>query len=113
MASLIKGISVTLYERAQTGTDSFHAPVYTEKPVTVDNVLVAPVSAEDIVDGLRLYGKRAEYELCLPKGDTHSWSDCRVDFFGQSWRVFGSAQEWIEQMVPLAWNKKVKVERYE
>lgn len=110
---MIKGITVTLYERTQSGEDSFGAPTYTETPVQVGNVLVSPATAEDITDSLQLYGKRAEYELSLPKGDAHKWEDSRVDFFGRSWRVFGPPREWIESMIPLGWNRKVRVERYE
>lgn len=113
MASLIKGITITLYERIQTGADAFGAPVYGETPVEVKNVLVAPVAADDVVNDLQLYGKRAEYELCIPKGDAHVWEGCRVDFFGQKWRVFAPPVEYIETLVPLDWNRKVKVERYE
>lgn len=112
-AALIKGITVTLYERTQTGTDAFGAPVYTQAPVQVENVLVAPTAAAEVVDDLQLYGRRAEYELCLPKGDAHDWEGCRVDFFGQSWRVIGPAVGYIEPLLPLPWNRKVKVERYE
>lgn len=110
---LIVGIPVILYERERVGLDPFGAPIWAEHPVKVKNVLVSPASAESIVQDLQLYGKRAVYELCLPKGDAHTWEDCRVDFFGQSFRVFGPVQEYIEAMVPLDWNKKVKVERYE
>lgn len=113
MATFLHGIPVTLYERTQSGTDAFNAPIYSETPVTVENVLVSPVSAEAIVSDLQLYGKRAVYELCLPKGDAHDWAGCRVEFFGQSFRVFGPVQELIESLVPLDWNRKVKVERYE
>ena len=112
MAALIRGITVTLYERMKTGDDAFGAPVYTEIPVQVENVLVTPTSTADVVNDLQLYGKRAEYERCLPKGDAHIWDGCRVDFFGQSWRVFGPPVEYIEAMVPLDWNRKVKVEQY-
>ena len=35
----MRGMTVTLYEQTQTSTDAFGAPVYTETPVTVDNVL--------------------------------------------------------------------------
>lgn len=109
---MIKTISVTLYERTQTGTDDFGAPVYAETPVTVPGVLVTPCAAEDIISDLQLYGKRAAYELCIPKGDAHVWEDCRIDFFGQSFRAFTPVVQYIEQNVPLRWNKKVKVERY-
>lgn len=112
MAGMIRGISVTLYERTQTGTDAFSAPVFRETPVEVENVLVTPVAAEAVVQDLQLYGKRAAYELCLPKGDTHRWDDCRVDFFGQTWRVYTPPREYIEAQLPLDWNRKVRVERY-
>lgn len=108
----IRGIPVILYDRVQTGTDDFHAPVYSETPVTVENVLVCPVSTQDIITDLQLYGKRAEYELCIPKEDTHTWEDRVVEFFGQKWHTFGIPQQWQESQLPLAWNKRVKVERY-
>ena len=111
--SLIKGITVTLYTQTQSGKDGFGNPIYTEKAVEVPNVLVNPVEDKDIVDALTLYGKKAVYELCIPKGDTHTWEDCRVDFFGQSFRVFGMGREYIADNVPLEWNKKYKVECYE
>ncbi len=108
----IRGIPVILYDRVQTGTDDFHAPVYSENPVTVENVLVCPVSTQDIITDFQLYGKRAEYELCIPKEDSHTWEDRVVEFFGQKWHTFGIPQQWQESQLPLAWNKRVKVERY-
>lgn len=110
--ALIKGITVQLYQKTQTGIDEFRAPVYTEAAVDVENVLVQPVSAEQVVNDLQLYGKRAEYELCIPKGDVHNWENRKVVFFGHTWHTFGFVQEWIEELVPLDWNRKVKVERY-
>lgn len=112
MASVIKGITVNLYEPVQTGVDAFHAPVFEEVPVPVENVLVCPVSAEDVVSDVQMYGKRSEYELCIPKGDEHIWEDRKVEFFGQQWRTFGFPQRWIEENTPLDWNKKIRVERY-
>lgn len=108
----MRGITVTLYERTQTGTDAFNAPIYSETPVLVDNVLVAPTSASEVLDNVNLYGKKAVYTLAIPKGDTHEWENARVDFFGQSWRVFGFPTEGIEDLIPLSWNKKVTVEQY-
>ena len=108
----MRGITVTLYERTQNGTDAFNAPIYSETPVLVDNVLVAPTSASEVLDNVNLYGKKAVYTLAIPKGDTHEWENARVDFFGQSWRVFGFPTEGIDDLIPLSWNKKVTVEQY-
>jgi len=109
---MIKGITVVLYERTETGTDDAGATLYAETPVEVKNVLVTPISTEDIVSDIQLYGKKGVYELCLPKGDTHRWEDSRVDFFGTSWRVYGYPKTYIAPNIPLVWNTKWRVERY-
>ena len=36
-----------------------------------------------------LYGRRELYQIAVPKGDSHRWSNCRVSFFGKMWRVIG------------------------
>ena len=109
---MIHGITVRLYERKQTGTDAFSAPIYEETPVDVPNVLVGEPTTDDIVNDLQLYGKRIAYTLGIPKGDTHDWDNVTVEFFGQKFRTYGSVTQGIEDLIPLAWNKKVKVERY-
>ena len=111
--ALIKGITVTLYERTQTGKDTLNAPVYVEQAVPVENVLISPVSAEEVLSDIQLTGKHAVYELSLPKGDAHKWDDSKVEFFGRIWHTCGPAREWMPGLVPGTWNKKVKVERYE
>ena len=110
---MIKGMPVKLYERVLSGTDEFDHPVYTETPVIVENVLVAPASTTEILDTLNLTGKKAVYNIAIPKVDSHTWQDCRVDFFGQSWRVIGLPQQGIDENIPGAWNQKWMVERYE
>ena len=75
--------------------------------------VVSPASSQEILDATNLYGKKAIYTLAIPKGDTHTWEDCKVSFFGEDWHVFGVPLEGIESIIPLAWNKKVTVERYE
>ena len=97
---MIKGMPVKLYERLLSGTDEFDHPVYTETPVIVENVLVAPASTTEILDTLNLTGKKAVYNIAIPKGDSHTWQDCRVDFFGQSWRVIGLPQQGIDENIP-------------
>ena len=110
---MIRGITVTLHRREQTGTDAFGAAVYTEIEEAVENVLVTPTAAEEMASELQLYGKRSVYTLCIPKGDSHEWENRRISFFGKDFRAIGPVTEYIEAMTPLLWNKKVKVERIE
>lgn len=110
---MIKGITVQLSIKTQTGTDDFLRPLYAESWEDVDNVLVAPSSTDDVVSSQDLYGKKAIYTLAIPKGDSHTWEDATVRFWGQTWRTFGFVTQGIEANIPLDWNKKVMVERYE
>lgn len=110
---MIRGITVTLYARSSSSVDGFGAPVYTESQVNVENVLVAPTKEEEVTSEIQLYGRRSEYTLYLPKGDTHTWAGCKVGFFGQVFEAIGPVAEYIDGLVPGPWNKKVKVARVE
>ena len=114
----MRGITVTLYERTQSGTDAFHAPVWAETPVEVANVLIGEPSTDDIVSSTELYGKRIEYMLGIPKGDTHEWRDSRVtwtDACGIEHRVmtFGFPITGVEALIPGPWHMKVRCEAVE
>ena len=108
----MRGITVTLHVKTQTGTDSFDAPVYTETPITVDNVLVGQPDGEDVIQELNLHGKRLAYVLAIPKGDNNTWFDNDVSFYGERFHVYAPPTQGIDALVPTSWNKKVKVERY-
>lgn len=109
----IKGITVILIDKVKTGTDPFDAPIYEDKEISVENVLVSPTSSDDVINQIQLYGKKSTYTLGIPKGDEHDWEDKEVQFFGKKYRTFGPIIEGIESMVPSKWHKKVMVERYE
>lgn len=113
MANRIHGITIQLYEQTQTGVDAFNRPVYSEKAVDVEDVLIGEPSSQDVVDELNLSGRMLAYTLAIPKGDAHTWEGRKVGFFGDTFRVIGKPTQGIEENIPLKWNKKVKVERYE
>lgn len=109
---MIKGVPIILYEKEKVGTDQFNQPIYKEKEIIVENVLIAPSTTDDIVTSTDLVGKKAVYTLAIPKGDTNDWENQRVKFFGNTWLVFGFTLQGIDENIPLQWNKKVMVERY-
>jgi hypothetical protein len=109
---MLKGIDIILYKRTQSGTDAFGAPIYEVSTETVSNVLVGEPSADDIINEQQLYGRKLAYTLAIPKGDTHDWLNAKVEFFGETFITYGDITQGIEAMIPLQWNKKVKVERY-
>lgn len=109
----IKGITVTLINKEEIDRDPFDNPIYEDIEIEVDNVLISPTSSDDIVNTKDLTGRTAVYTLAIPKDDTNTWENQEVRFFGERWRVFGIPLQGIEDLIPLDWNKKVTVERYE
>lgn len=111
--SYIHGIDVVLTKKTVTSYDDFGAPVEQYITETVPNVLVYPASASDVTDAVNMHGIVVQYNLCIPKGDSHDWRDTEVEFFGEKWRTVGEVKEYIEDMLPLDWNKQIMVTRNE
>lgn len=113
MGARIHGITVKLQTLTATGTDAFNVPTYAETWADVPDVIVGQPTDAEQIDAMDLYGSRAVYILGIPKGDTHDWSAGKlVQFFGETFRIFGHTIQGIDDMVPLQWNKKVMVANY-
>lgn len=111
----LKGITITLINKVETGKDPFDNPIFEDVEKEVDNVLVSPTTmdSKEILNQQNLTGRTAVYTLAIPKGDTNEWENQEVRFFGERWKVFGIPLQGIDDLIPLDWNKKVTVERYE
>lgn len=108
----MKGTTVQLVVKTQTGTDEFGAPVYEETLETVSDVLIGQPSTNDLADSIDLDGKRIDYVLGIPKGDTHNWVDTEIIFWGQRFKTVGYPQTGIQENIPLRWGQNVKVVHY-
>ena len=110
---MLKGITIQLFVRGEI-TDPFGAPEIADGHwIDVDNVLYGEPSTEDVTNTLNLYGKRVAYVLAIPKGDTHKWTDTLVRLPDGVYRTIGFPTHGIDELMPLALNMKVKVERYD
>ena len=108
----MKGMTVQLAVKTVTGYDPFGAPIETEELIDVEDVLVGQPSTDDVTNTIQLYGKKIEYVLGIPKGDTHNWTDAEVIIWGQRFRTIGYPQTGIQENIPLKWGQNVRVERY-
>ena len=114
----MRGTTVTLYEQTITGYDAFNAPIYTETPTQVNDVLVGEPSTDDITTSTELFGKTLVCMLGIPKGDTHDWTDKKVswvDAYGETHvlQTFGFPITGIEANIPTRWHKKVRCAAYD
>lgn len=111
--TLIKGQSVILVCQKEVGADPFGKPIFSSIDITVDNVLIAPTSTQDVINQMSIDGRKAVYTLAIPKEDYNDWENKIVKFFGKDWKTVGVPLQGIDELIPLDWNKKVMVERYE
>jgi len=109
----MKGTTVILLDRIKTGETRLREPVFEEVEIPVSNVLIAPVSGADLPTEYDFDGKKTVYVLAIPKEDRNTWKDRRVRFWGETWKVVGEPVRGMDELIPLDWNMKVTVERYE
>lgn len=109
----IHGIQITLIDKQVVSVDPFGSPVVKDVEITIDNVIVSPATTEDVTSQMSVTGKKISYTIGIPKGDNNDWENKEVRFFGKRWKTVGIPLEGIEELLPLEWNKKVMVERYE
>lgn len=108
----MKGTTVQLVVETITSYDPFGNPIITEEKVDVADVLVGQPSTDDVTNAIQLYGKRIDYVLGIPKGDTHNWTDAKVYIWGELFQTIGFPQTGIQENIPLRWGSNVKVQRY-
>lgn len=109
----LHGITVTLYEKQETGRDELNAPIYDEVPVSVDNVLIGQPATQEILDTHNLVGKTLRYTLGIPRGDSHNWENAKVEFFGEVFVTIGKPMRGIGDLIPLDWDQNIGVATYE
>lgn len=108
----MKGTTVKVLQKTVTGQNAMHEDIVTEKWIDVPDVLVGQPTTDDITSTLQLYGKRIEYVLGIPKGDTNDWVDTEVEIWGEKYKTIGYPMTGESENIPLRWGKNVKVERY-
>ena len=113
----MKGMTVLLHVKTQTGVDTLNNPTYSESVVEVPNVLVGQPTTDDVTSSVSLFGKKLEYMLGIPKGDAHDWQDRKVSWTMPNgatmicqtlgFPIFG-----VEANIPGPWHMKVRCAAY-
>lgn len=110
---MIKGETVKLLDKVETGVDPFGSPIYRDEEIEVKNVVIGNPSTTDQAAELNLTGKQIAFVLGIPKGDKNNWKDRIVLIRGERFKTYGFPLTQTEANVPGRWNTQVKVERYE
>lgn len=107
---MITGISVVVMAEQQTGVDEFNAPIFGwVDEATVDNVLFAPASTDQLRGSTRPDGVSVEVRLDFPKDYTGSLRGKRVRVGLREWAVVGDPQPFLDHLTPGDWNRPVEL----
>ena len=107
----MRGESVIVITRTETGRDGGNAPIYSDSETTVTNGLVAPGTRSDVIDSNRPEGVDVAYNLHFPKTFTGSLRGLRVKVRGEAFHIIGDPQPYQTNLTPGKWNRPVEVER--
>ena len=107
---LLPKTSVTVIRRQEVGKDPFNAPIYENVREDVDGVLVTPGATSDL-DASRPEGVRVVYTIHFPKGYGKALKGCLVQHLGDTYRVIGDPQPYLDDGTPGPWDMAAEVER--
>ncbi len=101
--SLFEGVSVEVMRPIEGELDDMGEPTTTWETETVENVLVAPSTTEDL-EATRPDGARVSVTFHFPKTYTKPLRGCMVIYNQNKYRIIGSPVPYMEQNTPGQWN---------
>jgi hypothetical protein len=107
----VRGETVTVITRTQTGTDPGGDAIWTTTETPVDNVLVANGSQTLSTDSIRPDGIEVACTLYFPRSFSGSLRGGIVKVRGHEYRVLGDPLPYDGGMTPTQWNLVVECER--
>lgn len=103
---MIKGDSVQVLRFVDVGTDDMGEPVQEWQSETVEDVLFAPSSTENL-DVERPNGDEVVVTFHFPKTYTSSLRGCRIVYAGETFAVQGDPKGYMIDNCPTRWNRPV------
>ena len=107
----MKGETVTVTTRVQSGTDPGGDATYTTSTSSVDDVLVAPGSQSNAVDNIRPDGIEVALTLYFPRTFTGTLRGAIITVRGEDYKVIGDPIPYNGGLTPTRWNLVAECER--
>lgn len=105
---MLRGETVQVKTFEVTGFDRFNAPQTSEVVETVDNVLVAPGSTQDLGED-RPLGVEVKYTLYFPKTYGKTLENAEICVRGEWLKTIGFSDVYDPSFCPTDWNMTVEV----
>ncbi len=102
-ASLFQGVTVEVLRPVEGAIDEMGEPTIEWERETVENVLCAPSTTEDL-EATRPDGVKVSVTFHFPKTYTKSLRGCMVVYNQNKYRVIGNPIPYMAQNTPGQWN---------
>ena len=104
-------MSITFTKQVAAGMDALNDPTYTTTDITVDDVLVAPITEPaNARESQALEQSRDQVRVHLPKTNTEDISDSTFDYDGKTFRVDSASVKFMDENTPGRWNTYFRAE---
>jgi hypothetical protein len=105
------GMSITFTKQVAAGTDELNDPTYTTTDITVDDVLVAPITEPaNARESQALEQSRDQVRVHLPKSNTEDISDSTFVYEGKTFKVDSASVKFMDENTPTRWNTYFRAE---
>ena len=105
------GMSITFIKQVANGTDALNDPTYTTQNITVDDVLVAPITEPaNAREAQALEQSRDQVRVHLPKTNTQDISNSSFTYEGKEFKVDSASVKFMDGNTPTRWNTYFRAE---
>lgn len=109
--SMITGITVTFTKQVADGVDDLNDATNTTEEVTIDNVLIAPITEPtNARETQALEQSRDQVRVHLPKATDEVIGDSTFEWGGKVFKVDSDSVPFMNENTPGDWNRYFRAE---
>lgn len=108
---MIEGMQVVFSKQVANGTDELNDPTYTTQNITVDDVLIAPITEpSNARESQALEQSRDQVRVHMPKASDDDISDSEFVYDGKTFRVDSDSVKFMAANTPGRWDRYFRAE---
>jgi len=108
---MIAGMAITFTKQVSSGVDALNDPTYTTQDITIEDVLVAPITEpSNAREAQALEQSRDQVRVHLPKVNDQDISDSTFIYEGKAFKVDSASVKLMDANTPTRWNTYFRAE---
>ena len=107
----MKGMSITFTQRVASGTDDMNNPTYTDRVVTIDDCLIAPITEPTTArEQQAIAQSRDQLRVHLPKATDEDIAHSTFVYGGKTFTVDSDSTKFMPENTPTRWDRYFRAE---